>query len=78
VRPRCLENFALFDRDGDGRVSLDEFEAQPYPHAEPATVFHERDVDGDGFLSKAEFCSAVATAPSGADRASQQPGANRM
>jgi hypothetical protein len=63
TRPRCLEKFELFDRDGDGRVSLQEFDDLSHPHADPATIFRLRDANGDGFLSQGEFCSGQAKRP---------------
>jgi hypothetical protein len=62
-RPRCLERFALFDRDGDRRVSREEFEVHAHALANPAVVFQFRDSNGDGFLSELEFCSGQASAP---------------
>jgi hypothetical protein len=63
TRPRCLEKFELFDRDGDGRVSLQEFDDLSHPHADPATIFRLHDANGDGFLSQGEFCSGQAKRP---------------
>ena len=60
TRPRCLEKFELFDRDGDGRVSPQEFDDLSHPHSDPATIFRLRDANGDGFLSQGEFCSGQA------------------
>jgi hypothetical protein len=63
TRPRCLEKFELFDRDGDGRVSPQEFDELALPYADPATIFRLRDANGDGVLSQGEFCSGHAKRP---------------
>lgn len=63
TRPRCLEQFELFDRDGNGRVSPQEFDDLSHPHADPATIFRLRDANDDGFLSQGEFCSGQAKRP---------------
>jgi hypothetical protein len=56
ARRGCSENFRAFDDDEDGRVSLDEFNARPHVHPDPAGVFRQRDGDHDGSLSDNEFC----------------------
>ncbi|HMA91918.1 MAG TPA: EF-hand domain-containing protein [Polyangiaceae bacterium] len=58
MHPRCMEHFAAFDDNGDGRVSQDEFNARPHAEPEPAEVFRGRDTDGDGSLTENEFCSS--------------------
>ena len=42
--------FKICDRNGDGKLSLDEFKNQP-----PRAAFRKMDEDGDGFLSLREF-----------------------
>jgi hypothetical protein len=59
-RPFCTERFELLDDDGDDRVSPEEFETHAHPYPGPEVLFHNRDIDGDGFLSEAEFCSSQA------------------
>jgi Ca2+-binding EF-hand superfamily protein len=57
ARPRCRENFAAFDDDGNGFVSRDEFGARPHAHTDPAALFRDRDTNGDDKLTESEFCS---------------------
>jgi hypothetical protein len=72
----CLDRFALLDRDGDGQLSAEEFEAHAPVHADPMTQFRLQDADGDNYLSEAEFCSGQANEPRGAPRR-RQTGAMR-
>lgn len=46
------ERLKAADKDGDGKVTRDEFKAA-FPHA-PAPVFDRLDGDGDGFLTAAD------------------------
>lgn len=55
--PRCVQNFKLFDKDGDGMVSQSEFMAREHWRADPQQIFDARDQDGDGVLTEEEFCS---------------------
>ncbi len=48
------ELFKKLDKDGDGRLSREEFSAGRGT-ADAAEWFARRDVDGDGFISRAEF-----------------------
>jgi hypothetical protein len=72
----CLDRFALLDRDGDGRLSAEEFEAHAHVHTDPMTQFRLHDGDGDNHLSEAEFCSGQANEPRGVPR-QRQTGAMR-
>jgi hypothetical protein len=53
---RCAENFAIFDRDRDRRVSLEELADRPEPGINPDLFFRARDRDFDGYLIESEFC----------------------
>lgn len=74
VRPGagCSENFTAFDSDGDDRVSKGEFTAQPHVERDPAAWFDARDANGNGELTRAEFCSRSEPRPEG-DQAPAQP-----
>jgi hypothetical protein len=54
--PRCAENFSIFDRDRDRRVSLEEFADTLEPGINPDLLFRARDRDSDGHLIENEFC----------------------
>lgn len=47
-------NFARLDKDGDGKLTKEEFTARREP-AEAERWFLERDADGDKFISREEF-----------------------
>ncbi len=61
--PRCVENFKLFDTNGDGTVSSSEFKARQHWRGDPQQMFDARDTNGDGVLTEKEFCSG----PRGSD-----------
>jgi Ca2+-binding EF-hand superfamily protein len=63
VHPACADNFAAFDRDGDHRISLDEFRSRPHASPDPAQVFMARDRNGDGYLTLGEFCARWQAGP---------------
>jgi Ca2+-binding EF-hand superfamily protein len=65
--PRCVDNFAAFDDNGDGRVSREEFNARPHDNPDPGGVFRSRDHDGDESLTENEFCSGWRGASGPAD-----------
>lgn len=54
----CEEHYGVFDSDGDGRLTPDEFAAWPHARGDANTLFEERDVDHDGTITREEFCSA--------------------
>ncbi len=61
-RPRpkmqCEENFIKADTDKDGKISINEFKAITHPKGiAPENMFKSKDSNGDGFLSKDEFCT---------------------
>jgi len=55
-------DFARFDKNGDGSVTLDEFieimnrnNSEPFPEVELVQIFQEMDVDGGGTVCYHEF-----------------------
>ncbi|MGR6921810.1 EF-hand domain-containing protein [[Actinomadura] parvosata] len=59
LAPISRATFTLADRDGDGRISADEFGSLwSRPGTDLATVFAEADTDGDGRISFEEFARA--------------------
>lgn len=70
--------FGLFDKDGDTRVSLEEYEAgylmltkKKAMDSEGLSQFHGQDVDRDGFLSWGEFLLPKGADPTPADAKSK-------
>ena len=53
---RCAENFSIFDRDRDRRVSLEELAERLQSDINPDLLFRARDRDSDGYLIESEFC----------------------
>jgi Ca2+-binding EF-hand superfamily protein len=53
----CEQHFAAFDSDDNGKVTKDEFLAWPHARGDAETIFAERDLDHDGSITRAEFCS---------------------
>ena len=49
--------FSALDLDGDGSVTLTEFEQSKLPSNEHATIFGHIDTNGDGVLTEEEFTS---------------------
>jgi hypothetical protein len=43
--------------DGNGLVTLTEFEQHDIPHGDHTTVFNDIDADGDGAISETELTS---------------------
>lgn len=57
-KPDPAAQFAKMDKDGDAKLSKDEFLAtakDDAAKAKKAEVFAKKDKDADGFLSKEEF-----------------------
>ena len=50
--------FKKLDKDGDGRLSLAEFQAKGKDPAKREKRFHKRDANQDNYLSLEEFCVA--------------------
>jgi hypothetical protein len=59
ARSRCEENFQIFDRDRDRRVSLDELADHLDSSVNADLLFRQRDRDMDGFLIEREFCARL-------------------
>ncbi len=49
--------FSSLDMDGNGLVTLTEFEQHDIPHGDHTTVFNDIDADGDGAISETELTS---------------------
>lgn len=56
-----VNSFAALDKNGDGKLSLDEFQAGKTDAAEAEKSFKAFDKDGDGSLTKDEFAAAAPT-----------------
>ena len=54
----CPQLFAAMDTDENGQVSRDEFLAAPPEWNNTERRFQAMDVNGHGYLTKAEFCSS--------------------
>jgi Ca2+-binding EF-hand superfamily protein len=54
----CGDHFAAFDSNGDGKLNLTEFSAWPHIQGDSRLVFAARDLDRNGVITRAEFCSA--------------------
>ena len=50
--------FKKLDKDGDGRLSLAEFQAKGKDPAKREKRFHKRDANQDNYLALEEFCVA--------------------
>jgi len=59
ARSRCEENFQIFDRNRDRRISLDELADHLDSSANADLLFRQRDRDMDGFLIEREFCARL-------------------
>jgi hypothetical protein len=55
-KSRCQARFDSLDTNKDGKVSKDEFLATPHPPGNAEKMFKTMDADGDGYLTKGEFC----------------------
>jgi hypothetical protein len=55
---RCLQRFADFDTNKDGKVTYSEFMAVSHPRGEEQAkaTFKAKDTNNDGELTQAEFC----------------------
>ena len=49
--------FSSLDLDGDGLVTLSEFEQHEIPHGDHSTVFSNIDADDDGAITETELTS---------------------
>ncbi|MCI5222410.1 MAG: EF-hand domain-containing protein [Candidatus Electrothrix sp. AR4] len=56
---RCLQRFAALDTDNNGMITFSEFEAVSHPRGDTETIFTSRDANGDGVLTKVEFCPGI-------------------
>ncbi len=58
-RMKCQKRFIKLDADKDGKVTLQEFTAPigKHPVGKAEEIFKMRDANGDGVLTKEEFCS---------------------
>ena len=54
---KCEQRFIEIDADKDGKVALQEFTAIKHPGGKIEEVFKMRDANGDGVITKEEFCS---------------------
>lgn len=54
----CMQRFASFDANNDGKVTLAEFLALPHPRGNDVAeqMFASKDTNGDKVLTAAEFC----------------------
>jgi Ca2+-binding EF-hand superfamily protein len=59
MRARCDSRFDVFDDDGDGQLTAEEFAAVPHARGDARTLFEARDLDGDGRVTRGEFCSGA-------------------
>lgn len=60
--PDPEKRFAKLDKNSDGKLSLEEYQAGGRKQADPekrAKLFKKIDADGDGFVSKDEFLAAM-------------------
>lgn len=75
---RYEASFAMLDKDGDGRVSADEFKelmadlGVTFTDETAAEAIAMMDTDGDGLVSLEELTAYMST-PRGGDRSSDQP-----
>lgn len=53
----CQGRFDSLDADHDGKITLEEFNAVPHHRGNAEQAFKAMDRDGNGTLSKDEFCS---------------------
>jgi Ca2+-binding EF-hand superfamily protein len=60
---RCEQHFDAFDADHDAKLTKEEFKAWPHARGDADALFSERDLDHDGTIARAEFCSAWSGRP---------------
>lgn len=64
LRPGCEARFDSLDTNLDGRLTKEELKAIPHRSEIADKIFKNRDANGDGILSKEEFCGVASTKPS--------------
>jgi Ca2+-binding EF-hand superfamily protein len=52
----CEARFDTMDTNHDGKVTLKEFQNRAINDSNAEKVFHSRDGNGDGFITKDEMC----------------------
>jgi len=53
---QCEARFDTMDANHDGKVTLKEFQTRAINASNAENVFHSRDGNGDGFITKDEMC----------------------
>ncbi len=54
---QCKARFDTLDRNNDGKVTLEEFQAGAINRAKAKQIFESKDTSNKGYLSKDEVCS---------------------
>lgn len=77
IKMGCERRWNALDKDGDGQVSLEELTSSRAARGRRAEgFFQRRDLDGNGVLTKEEFCAskeAVRAAGRGPNRTRPRP-----